>query len=61
MSEGCHLCNYQGCDDCMFETKAHEYLNDPLIKEKHIKRKVIIKDSDMRLKKNRPSLSSQTE
>ena len=48
-----------GCDDCMFETKAHEYLNDPLIKEKHVKRKVIIKDTDMRLKKNRLALFSQ--
>ncbi len=25
--DGCHLCDYKGCDDCMFITKAHEYFN----------------------------------
>ena len=40
--DGCHLCNYQGCDDCMFETKAHQYFNNigksnlPKKRKKHI-------------------------
>jgi len=62
MSEGCHLCNYMGCDDCMFETRALEYVNGNLFNEKPIKKKkIIIKDTDMRLKKNRPSHNSHTE
>ena len=50
--DGCRLCNYQGCDDCMFETRAIEYNMTPKSKP-HVKRKVIIKPNDMRLKQNR--------
>ncbi len=55
MSEGCHLCNYMGCDDCMFETKVIEYCNTKLFDEPLEKKKIIIKDTDMRLRRNRPS------
>lgn len=50
----CKYCGYHGCDDCMDETKAIEYYKTTNYKnEPHIKRKVVIKPNDMRLKVNR--------
>ena len=50
--DGCRLCNYHGCDDCMFETKVLEYNRVPKQKP-HIKKKIIVKPTDLRLKENR--------
>lgn len=53
--DGCYLCKGHGCDDCMDITVAWKiYRNVP--STPHIKRKVIIKPSDMRLKANRERL-----
>ena len=51
---GCHLCEYKGCDDCMFETKVIEYnLKSWRTQEKYVKKKVKINWGDMRLKGNK--------
>ena len=30
----CRFCGTHGCDDCMFETRAHEYFKFPKEKKK---------------------------
>ena len=39
--DGCYLCKWHGCDDCMFITKAWEY-NRPSINPFSKYRKMII-------------------